>query len=108
MKAMTTIQGNLGAMQKKLEEAQQASDKLLKKGGKASSVKVDSANLKLDTASQEWDSQTPYVFEKLQAVDETRLNHLRDVLTQFQTHEADQVERNRITAENTLNSLLEI
>jgi hypothetical protein len=95
-------------MQKELDEAQLKADKLGKKGGKANSLKVDNASQKLEIASSQWDSQAPFVFEKLQAVDESRLNHLRDVLTQYQTHEADQVERNRVTAETTLNSLLEV
>lgn len=105
---MSTIQGNLGAMAKELDEAQQRADKLGKKGGKANALKVDNATQKLDNANSQWDSQAPFVFEKLQALDETRLNHLRDVLTQYQTHEADMVEQNRVTAESTLNSLLEV
>lgn len=105
---MSTIQGNLVAMQKELDEAQIKADKLGKKGAKANSLKVDNASQKLDSANSQWDSQAPFIFEKLQAVDESRLNHLRDVLTQYQTHEADQVERNRVTAETTLNSLLEV
>lgn len=108
MQAMSTIQGNLVAMQKELDEAQLKADKLGKKGGKANSLKVDNVTQKLETANSQWDSQAPFVFEKLQAVDESRLNHLRDVLTQYQTHEADQVERNRVTAETTLNALLEV
>ncbi|KAI9745804.1 MAG: hypothetical protein M1818_000485 [Claussenomyces sp. TS43310] len=108
MQAMSTIQGNLGSMAKELEDAQERSEKLSKKGGKASSTKVDSAAQKLEVAISQWESQAPFVFEKLQAVDESRLNHLRDVLTQFQTHEADQVERGRVSAESTLNLLLEV
>jgi F-BAR domain only protein len=108
MQAMSTIQGNLIAIQKELDEAQLKADKLGKKGGKANSLKVDNASQKLESANSQWDSQAPFVFERLQAVDETRLNHLRDVLTQYQTHEADQVERNRVTAETTLNALLEV
>jgi hypothetical protein len=108
MQAIATMQGNLAAMAKQLEEAQDKADKLSKKGGKSSAVKVDQVAQKLEAASSEWDSQAPFVFEKLQAVDETRLNQLRDLLTQYQTHETDQVERSRVTAESTLNSLLEV
>ena len=108
MSGMATIQGNLGNMARGLEDAQEKSDKLIKKGGKANSQKVEIANSRLQTARQEWGSQSPFVFEKLQALDESRLNHLRDVLTQYETHEADQVERNRITVEQTLSSLLEV
>jgi hypothetical protein len=108
MQAMATIQGNLATMAKELEDAKKGAEKLSKKGSKANASKVDSAAQKLEAAAQQWDSQAPFVFEKLQAVDETRTNHLRDVLTQFMTHEADQVERSRINAETTLNSLLEV
>lgn len=105
---MPTIQGNLSSMAKELEDAQDKSDKLIKKGGKASTQKVDAAASRLQTASQQWESQAPFVMENLQALDERRLNHLRDVLTQYETHEADLVERNRKTVEETLTSLLEI
>lgn len=108
MQAMTTIQGNLGSMAKELEDAQEKADKLNRKGGKASASKVEVATSKVEMARSQWYSQAPFVFEKLQAVDETRLNHLRDVLTQYQTHETDQVERSRVNAEQTLNALLEV
>ncbi|GAB0133065.1 hypothetical protein EsDP_00001481 [Epichloe bromicola] len=57
---------------------------------------------------QEWDSTAPYIFEKLQEVDESRVNHLRDVLTQYQTHEADQAERVRGIAGQTLAIIVEV
>jgi hypothetical protein len=105
---MSTMGGNLSAMAKELEGAQDKSEKLSKKGGKASSQKVDQATSRLQNAEQQWDSQAPFIFETLQALDERRLNHLRDVLTQFETHQADSVERNRVTVEQTLGALLEI
>ena len=108
MQAMSTIQGNLTSIAKDLEEAQKKADKINAKGGKAAASKVSSAASGVESARQQWDSQAPYVFEQLQALDEGRVNHLRDVLTQFQTHEVDQVERNRITAESCLNELLNV
>ncbi|KAI9756429.1 MAG: hypothetical protein M4579_003851 [Chaenotheca gracillima] len=108
MLAMSTIQGNLGAMAKEVEIALDKAEKLKKKGGKSSTGKVAAASSEVERATSQWDSQAPFVFENLQAVDETRLNHLRDVLTQFQTHEVDQVERNRVTAEQCLNALLNV
>ncbi|KAI9815627.1 MAG: hypothetical protein M1832_005258 [Thelocarpon impressellum] len=106
MQALSTIQGNLGAMAKEIETAQDKADKLKRRGAKAPAGKVAAATSEVDSATTAWDSQAPFVFESLQAADETRLNHLRDVLTQFQTHEVDQVERNRVTAEECLNALL--
>ncbi|KAF2115567.1 Muniscin C-terminal mu homology domain-containing protein [Lophiotrema nucula] len=108
VQAMSTISGNLAAMAREIDTAQKKSAKLQDKGGKASASKVAGAVADVENASMQWESQAPYVFEKLQAVDESRLNHLRDALTQFQTHEVDQVERNRATAEETLNVLLNI
>lgn len=105
---MTSVQGNLSSMAKELEDAKNQSEKLSRKGGKASAQKVEAATSKLEAANVQWDTQAPFIFETLQALDERRLNHLRDVLTQLETHEADQVERSRITAEQTLNSLLEV
>ncbi|CZR62165.1 related to SYP1 Protein with a potential role in actin cytoskeletal organization [Phialocephala subalpina] len=108
MSGMPTIQGNLHNMAKELDDAQTKSDKLSSKGGKANALKVDQATSRLQTASQQWEAQAPFIMENLQALDERRLNHLRDVLTQYETHEADLVERNRKTVEETLTSLLEI
>ncbi|MBE7181517.1 MAG: hypothetical protein INR71_09980, partial [Terriglobus roseus] len=106
--AMSTISGNLAAMAKEIDSAQKKAEKLQSKGGKAATDKVAGAASEVESAIAQWESQAPYVFEKLQAVDESRLNNLRDLLTQFQTHEVDQVERSRITAEDCLNSLLTI
>ncbi len=92
MQAVTSSQGNLGSIAKGLESAQ----KKAAKGGR----KAEEATTSVDEASRSWESQAPYIFEQLQALDERRVNHLRDVLTQFQTHEVDQVERNRASAES--------
>ncbi|KAK0129179.1 hypothetical protein ONS95_001114 [Cadophora gregata] len=108
MSAMTTIQGNLAAMAKDLEDAQDKSDRLSKKGGKASAQKVDVAQTRLQTATSSWDAQAPFIFETLQTLDERRLNHLRDVLTQYQTLEMDNVNRSQKVVENTLGLLLEV
>ena len=108
MSAMTTIQGNLAAMAKDLEDAQDKSDKLSKKGGKASAQKVDVAQSRLQTATSSWDAQAPFIFETLQTLDERRLNHLRDVLTQYQTLEMDNVNRSQKVVESTLGLLLEV
>ena len=105
---MSTIQGNLAALAKENEDAQKKSEKLKSKGGKAAANKVSNATSDVQNTSQQWDSQAPFVFEQLQALDENRVSHLRDVLTQFQTHEVDQVERNRVTAESCLNILLNV
>lgn len=108
VQAMSNISGNLASMSREIEMSKKKSDKLRDKGAKASASKVASAVADVENATLQWESQAPYVFEKLQAVDESRLNHLRDALTQFQTHEVDQVERSRFTAEETLNVLLNI
>lgn len=95
-------------MAKDLEEAQHRSDKVTSKGGRASSQKMDTVSSRLDTANSQWKSQSPFIFESLQALDEKRLNHLRDVLTQYGTHEADQVQRSQKAIEEVLGSLLEV
>lgn len=108
MQAMTTIQGNCNAMARELEKTHKTADKLEHKGSRASTGRVANVSRDMETAQSQWDSQAPYVFETLQALDEARLNHLRDVLTQLQTHETDQIERNRIAAEQCLNTLLTV
>jgi len=100
MQNLGTVQGNLASIAKELGNAQ----KKAASGGR----KADAASSKAEDAGREWETQAPFVFEQLQALDESRVNHLRDVLTQFQTHEVDQVERNRVSAESCLNALLNI
>lgn len=104
---MPSVQSDLAGLAKNLENAQKKADKLKDRGPK-SSDKSASAISAANEARQNWESRAPYVFEKLQAVDENRVNHLRDVLTQLETHELDQLERNRKTAENCLNALLTV
>ncbi|KAK3116465.1 Suppressor of Profilin deletion [Teratosphaeriaceae sp. CCFEE 6253] len=108
MQAMTTIQSNLSAMAKDVERAKQKAEKLSGRGERAEAGRVANASSDLDTAESQWASQAPYVFENLQAVDEARLNRLRDVLTQYQTHEVDLVQKSQTTSEHCLNVLLSL
>lgn len=108
MQAMNTISGNLASMARDIETAEKKNERLAHKGQKAKTLNVANANSDLETAQSQWDNQAPYVFEQLQAVDETRLNKLRDVLTQFQTHEVDRVEKDRALAEQCLNVILNV
>ena len=104
MQSMGNMSGNLAAISKDLTNAQRKTQKLDAKG----SNKADGARSDLDNATSQWESQSPFVFEQLQALDEARVNHLRDVLTQFQTHELDSIEKARTSAESCLNALLNV
>ena len=108
MQSISTIQGNLASIAKEFDSAQKKADRLKDKTGRLSSARAANATSSADDANQQWETQAPYVFEQLQALDETRVNHLRDVLTQFQTHEVDSIEQNRKPAELCLNALLNI
>ena len=108
MQQMSTIQGNLAAMAKEYDQAQKRAGKLNQKGGRAAAGRAAGASDEVDNATQQWEVQAPYVFEQLQAVDEKRLNHLRDVLTQLETHEVDHIEKAKGQAEKCLNSLLSV
>ena len=108
VQTMGNISGNLAAIAKDIDLAQKKTAKLRDKGAKAKASAVADAAQEIEKAELLWDSQAPYVFEQLQAIDEIRLNQLRDLLTQLQTHEVDQVERSRITAEETLNVVLNV
>ncbi|ETS82327.1 hypothetical protein PFICI_04203 [Pestalotiopsis fici W106-1] len=107
MQNMQTIQGNLQNMAKELDDAQKKSDALNKKAGKASTAKIDQAASRLDAATNQWESQAPFIFETLQALDETRLNQLRDVMTQYGTYEGEEAQSKQAEAETVLNSLLD-
>lgn len=106
MQNMSTIQGNLASVAREVDLARKRADKV--QSGRTSANKAANASSDVEHAVQQWDSQAPYVFEQLQALDESRVNHLRDVLTQLQTHEVDQVERNRVSAESCLNAILNV
>ncbi|KAF5012838.1 hypothetical protein FDECE_1127 [Fusarium decemcellulare] len=105
---INTMSNNLATMAKDLEEAQDRSDKLTRKGGRANTAKVDAAISRLEAATGQWESQAPFIFENLQALDESRVNNLRDLLTQYQTHESDQAGRVQENAMDTLALMLEI
>ncbi|KAK7712869.1 Suppressor of Profilin deletion [Botryosphaeria dothidea] len=108
MQAMSTISGNMAHMAKEIETAQKRADKLKDKGAKAPAGKVATASTDVENANQQWSSQAPFVFEQLQAVDESRINHLRDALTQFQTLELDAIDRTRGPAEQCLSVILDV
>ncbi|KAF4123080.1 F-BAR domain only protein [Geosmithia morbida] len=105
---MSTMSANLSTMAKTLDEAQRDNEKLGRKGAKVSVQKLADASAKLESATQQWESTAPYIFESLQALDESRINHLRDVLTQYQTNETDCAQRKLDASANTLSQLLEI
>lgn len=108
MASMNVISANLQSMAKELDEAQVQAGKLSKKSGKSNAQKVDTASHRLEGATQQWETQAPFIFETLQALDEKRVNHLRDVMTQLQTHECEQVARSASVADAMLNLVLEI
>jgi hypothetical protein len=99
-KDLSTAQLNLHNVAKELSGAQ----KKAAKGGR----RADTASSTVEDTSRQWESQAPYVFEQLQVVDEARVNHLRDVLTQFATHEVDAIEKNKVSAESCLGALLNL
>lgn len=107
LSSMPSIHSDLVNLAKGLDAAQKKLEKAKEKGPKGAD-KVAAAVTSVTEATQQWESRAPFVFEQLQAIDESRLNHLRDVLTQLQTHEVDQIERSRQTAESCLNVLLNV
>ena len=106
MKAITSIQGNIASIAREVDNAHRKASKL--NVARSNANKVANATSDVEAANLQWDSQAPFAFETLQALDESRVSHLRDVLTQLETHEVDQVERSRVTAEACLNALLNI
>ncbi|KAL3468016.1 Muniscin C-terminal mu homology domain-containing protein [Aspergillus heterothallicus] len=105
--AMPGVQTDLTNLAKNLENSQKKVEKAKEKGPKGAD-KLSSAISAAQEVNQQWESRAPYVFEQLQAADESRLNHLRDVLTQLETHESDSIERCRQAAESCLNVLLNV
>lgn len=108
MLGISRAQGNLALVAKNMDNAQKRAEKLKDKSGRHSTSRVTNATSSADDTNQQWEAQAPYVFEQLQSLDQTRVNHLRDILTQFQTHEIDSIEQNRKPAEMCLNALLNV
>lgn len=108
MLAMHNIAGNLRAIAKEVDNAHKKQAKLYGKGGKADAGKVASAASELEATQGQWDSQAPFVFERLQALDEARVDHQRSGLTQFQTHVIECFSATGNSAEECLNALLNI
>lgn len=104
LSTLPSIHNDLLSLSKTLDAAQKKADKAKDKKAKG----ADKAKLSLSEAARQWEARAPSAFEQLQAADENRLIHLRDVLTQFQTHEVDQIERAREIAESCLNVLLNV
>ncbi|KKK13467.1 hypothetical protein ARAM_002306 [Aspergillus rambellii] len=105
--SMPGTQTSLVNLAKNLEASQKKVEKAKEKGPKGAD-RLASAIFAAEEINQQWGSRAPFVFEQLQAADESRLNHLRDVLTQLETHESDQIERCRQAAESCLNVLLNV
>lgn len=105
---MKMMEGNLGAAAKAIDAAEERAEKLRKRGQKAKAQQVMEAANAVSNANAEWDSQAPFVFEKLQAADESRCNSLRDALTRLQTLELDHAQSSMQAAEATLTVILDI
>lgn len=106
---MPGIQSDLNVLARSLESSQRKIDKLRERGQTAKGAeRLASATLAAEEANQQWISRAPLVFERLQNVDESRVNYLRDTLTQFETHEMDNVERCREAIESCLNVILNV
>ena len=101
---MPTIHADLISLAKNLESSQKKAEKAKEKG----SNKLAGAMSSSEETALQWNSRAPFAFEQLQSVDEARLNNLRNILTQFQTHEVDNIERCRKAAETCLNAILNI
>lgn len=102
------MESTLAAAAKAFDSAEEKSEKVKRRGPKAKPQQVAEAANAVANTTGEWESQAPFAFEKFQAADESRCNHLRDVLTTWQTLELDQAQRNMQAVEATLNAILDI
>ncbi|KAI5797694.1 Muniscin C-terminal mu homology domain-containing protein [Geopyxis carbonaria] len=106
--AMKSLETNLNSVAKSIESTEERAEKLRKRGTKAKAQQVAEAATAVTNAFAEWDSQAPFVFEKLQAADESRCNNLRDALTRLQTLESDRAQTTIKSADLTLGIILDI
>ncbi|PHH56077.1 hypothetical protein CFIMG_003445RAa [Ceratocystis fimbriata CBS 114723] len=104
---LNTIHANLVSMARELDDAQEKTEKLSKKGAKTQ-AKMEQASARLEAAISQWESQAPFVFESLQVADEARVNQMRNLLTQYETMDLDCSQRSAASSTNALNLLLEV
>ncbi|KAI5821202.1 Muniscin C-terminal mu homology domain-containing protein [Pyronema omphalodes] len=105
---MKVMESNLSAVAKLIDSTEERADRLRRKGTRAKATHVAEAAQAVSNAHAEWDSQAPFVFEKLQAADESRCNHLRDALTRLQTLELDHAQASVQSASEVLTVILDI
>jgi chromosome segregation ATPase len=105
LQSITRSMDSIQQILRDMDNAHKRADKL-KASGRANVDKVATATSSMEDAQGQWDSQAPFVFESLQAVDEARLDHLRGCLTQFQTYSSEVSTAVSAAAEDSLNALL--
>ncbi|KAF3312486.1 hypothetical protein TWF173_007097 [Orbilia oligospora] len=106
--SLRTMEGNLNGLAKSIDTNEDKVEKLKKKGKRAEPSKVAEATAGLKEALTNWESQSPFIFEQFQAVDEARVTQLRESLTRMQTLELDQMDHHKTLMEATVQSLLDV
>ncbi|KAK6515708.1 hypothetical protein TWF281_004299 [Arthrobotrys megalospora] len=106
--SLRTMEGNLNGLAKAIDTNEDKVEKLKKKGKRAEPSKVAEATAGLKEALTNWESQSPFIFEQFQAVDEARITQLRESLTRMQTLELDQMDHHKTLMEATVQSLLDV
>lgn len=106
--SLRTMEGNLTSLAKAIDTSEDKVEKMKKKGKRAEPSKVAEASSGLKDALGNWESQSPFIFEQLQAVDESRVTHLREGLTRMQTLELDQTDQIKSLMEATVQALLDV
>ncbi|KAL5614634.1 hypothetical protein BROUX41_004733 [Berkeleyomyces rouxiae] len=104
---LNIIHSNLVSMARELDDAQEKTEKLSKKGAK-NHAKMEQASARLEAAISQWESQAPFVFESLQVADEARVNQMRNLLTQYETMDLDCSQRSAASSTDALTLLLEV
>ncbi|KAK6527825.1 hypothetical protein TWF694_004802 [Orbilia ellipsospora] len=106
--SLRTMEGNLNSLAKAIDTNEDKVEKLKKKGKRAEPSKVAEATSSLKDAMGNWESESPFIFEQFQAVDEARITQLRESLTRMQTLELDQMDHMKTLMEATVQSLLDV
>ncbi|EPS35473.1 hypothetical protein H072_11149 [Dactylellina haptotyla CBS 200.50] len=106
--SLRTMEGNLNGLAKAIDSNEDKVEKMKKKGKRAEPAKVAEATSSLKDALGNWESQSPFIFEQFQAVDEARITQLRESLTRMQTLELDQMDHMKGLMEGTVQALLDV
>ncbi|OLL22803.1 Cytoskeletal protein syp1 [Neolecta irregularis DAH-3] len=89
---MRHVESNIASLAKYVELAEGKVEKVKKKG-KALPTKVEQVLESMSIVRGQWETEAPFVFERFQAIDERRLEFIKDIYHKYENLEIEQAKR---------------